>query len=49
MFTLTLSGIVAVLKSSVLMFGYIQGNQLFPEPLTPEEEKVFLEKLNARR
>ena len=23
------------------MFGYITGTNLFPEPLTPEEEKVF--------
>lgn len=45
MFTLTISGIVALLKISVLMFGYIQSSQLFPEPLAPEEEKIFLERL----
>lgn len=28
------------------MFGYIQSGQLFPEPLTPEEERIFLERLN---
>lgn len=27
------------------MFGYITGTNLFPEPLTPEEEKIALEKL----
>ncbi len=27
------------------MFGYITGSNLFPEPLTPEEEKEALEKL----
>jgi hypothetical protein len=43
-----MSGIVALLRTSVLMFGYIQGSQLFPEPLTPEEEKSFLEQLNNR-
>ena len=26
------------------MFGYITGSNLFPEPLTPEEEKIALEK-----
>ena len=26
------------------MFGYITGTNLFPEPLTPEEEKITLEK-----
>ena len=26
------------------MFGYITGTNLFPEPLTPEEEKIALEK-----
>lgn len=27
------------------MFGYITGTNLFPEPLTPEEEKIALKKL----
>ena len=27
------------------MFGYIQGSNLFPEPLSPEDEKIYLEKL----
>lgn len=27
------------------MFGYITGNNLFPEPLTSEEEKIYLEKM----
>ena len=27
------------------MYGYITGNSLFPEPLTPEEEKQVLEKM----
>lgn len=49
MLTLTLSGIIAILKSCVLMFGYIQSSQLFPEPLAPEEEKIFLERLSNRR
>jgi len=28
-----------------LLFGYITGNNLFPEPLTSEEEKIYLEKM----
>ena len=48
MLSLTLAGIMAILKSSVIMFGYIQSSQLFPEPLAPEEEKIFLEKLYHR-
>lgn len=27
--------------------GYIQSSNLFPEPLSPEEEKIFLEKQKA--
>lgn len=26
--------------------GYIQSSNLFPEPLSPEEEKIFLERLS---
>ena len=46
MLTLTISGVVAILKTCFFTFGYIQGSQLFPEPLAPEEERIFLEKLN---
>lgn len=48
MLGLTISGIMTILRTSIIMFGYIQGNQLFPEPLTPEEEKIFLKKLSNR-
>ena len=27
------------------MFGYITGTNLFPEPLTPEEEKIAIDRL----
>lgn len=49
MFTLTLSGLITILKSCIIMFGYIQSGQLFPEPLTPEDEKFYLNKLIERR
>lgn len=29
------------------MFGYIQSSNLFPEPLSPEEEKIYLEKFKS--
>ena len=44
MFTFSISGLFAFLNSSVFMLGYITNNTLFPEPLTPEEEKLYLEK-----
>ena len=40
-----LSGFLTFLKSAVIVLGYIQGNSLFPEPLSPEEEKEYLEKM----
>lgn len=33
------------LNHQCLLFGYITGNNLFPEPLTSEEEKIYLEKM----
>ena len=33
MLTLTISGIIAILKSCFLIFGYIQRSQLIHEPL----------------
>ena len=44
MFALTISGFLAFLQSSVYMFGYLSNNNLFPEPLSLEEEKKFIKK-----
>ena len=33
------------LKSAVFLTGYISTNNLFPEPLSPEEEKEYLEQM----
>ena len=33
------------LKSAVFMLGYISNNNLFPEPLTAEEERNYLEQM----
>jgi len=40
-----ISGFFAFLKSAVIVLGYIQGNSLFPEPLSPEEEGEYIEKM----
>lgn len=47
MFTITISSLFTILKSCIIMFGYIQSSQLFPEPLSSEEEKIILEKFNC--
>ena len=41
-----LTGFLTFLKSAVIVLGYIQGNNLFPEPLSPKEEKQCIEKMN---
>lgn len=38
-------GFLQFLKSAVFLVGYISSNQLFPEPLSPEEEKEYLIKM----
>ena len=43
--TLSIAGFFAFLKSATFMVGYIQSSNLFPEPLSPEEEREFLIKL----
>lgn len=45
MFALSLSGFLAFLKSAIFVVGYIQSSNLFPEPLSPTEERECLEKL----
>ena len=40
-----ISGFFVFLKSAVIVLGYIQGNSLFPEPLSPEEETRYLEQM----
>lgn len=45
MLTLSITSFIAFLQSAVFTVGYISNNQLFPEPLTLEEEKIYLQKL----
>lgn len=41
----TLSNFLTFLSSAIVGVGYIQSNNLFPEPLSTEEEKLYLEKM----
>lgn len=43
--TLMLSGFLHFLQTAVFSVGYISGAQLFPEPLSSNEEKLCLEKM----
>lgn len=40
---ISISGFLTFLSTSVFFFGYISNNALFPEPLSPEEEKKYVE------
>ena len=42
-----LSGFIQFLKVAVFAVGYISGSSLFPEPLTAQEEKIYLEQLKS--
>lgn len=44
MFAISLSGFLAFLHSAVFVVGYVVNNNLFPEPLSAEEEKMYIEK-----
>lgn len=44
MLILSISGFLTFLNSSIFMVGYISSNNLFPEPLSSEEEKMYLDK-----
>ena len=40
-----LLGFLEFLKSAVFVVGYIEGGSLFPEPLSSEEERSYLEQM----
>lgn len=46
MLALSISGFLAFLKSAIFVVGYIQSSNLFPDPLSSEEEKIYLERLS---
>ena len=45
--SLCISGFLQFLQAAVFTVGYISSSQLFPEPLTSEEESMYLEKLST--
>ena len=48
MLALSISGFFTFLKSAIFLVGYIQSGNLFPEPLSTDDEKMYLERLNNR-
>ena len=44
MLLLSISNIITFLQSSFLAVGYISKNNLFPEPLSMEEEQMYIER-----
>lgn len=45
MFVFSISNFLIILSQIIFGVGYIQSCNLFPEPLTQEEEKYYLEKM----
>ena len=45
MFVFSISQFLLIMSQIVFGVGYIQSGSLFPEPLTPEEEKKYLEEM----
>ena len=44
MLILSFTGFLTFLNSSIFLVGYVSNNSLFPEPLSIEEEKLYLDK-----
>ena len=44
MLSVCISGFLAFIKSAIFVVGYISNNNLFPEPLSSEEEKIYIER-----
>ena len=45
LFSMGIFGLIQFLKTAVFVVGYISSSNLFPEPLTSEEEKIYLKKM----
>ena len=45
MLEITVSGFLAFLGSSLFVLGYISNNNLFPESLSQEEERIYVKKM----
>lgn len=46
MLAISMTGFLTFLQTAVFVVGYISNNNLFPEPLDAEEEKMYLQKLS---
>lgn len=46
MLAISMTGFLTFLQTAVFVVGYISNNNLFPEPLNSEEEKMYLQKLS---
>ena len=44
MLGISIAGFLTFLQTAVFVVGYISNNSLFPEPLSVEEEKIYLQK-----
>ena len=47
MLSISVMGFLAFLQTAVFVVGYISNNNLFPEPLTKEEEIMYLNRLES--
>ena len=47
MLALSISGFLSFLQTAIFAVGYIQGSNLFPEPLNSEDVKKYIEKLKT--
>lgn len=47
MFFSMICGFLNFIQNAVFIFGYIQSGNLFPEPLSPEEEKECIKNMNS--
>ncbi|HOZ55051.1 MAG TPA: hypothetical protein PK993_03295 [Clostridia bacterium] len=45
MFSITLTGFLVFLKTAIFVVGYISNNSLFPEPLSQDEESIYIDKM----
>ena len=45
MFMFSMSSLIAFFSEMIIGIGYIQNSNLFPEPLSIEEEKEFLNRM----
>ena len=45
MTSLGISSLIEFLSHAIIGVGYIKSGNLFPEPLTSEEEKIYLEQM----